>query len=278
MNEEAQLKKPGWPRLWVPIFICCIVYSLTLPFAHGADKPDKREVIKQARHAYYSLADRGLTGFQSNLQPNWRLNLKDLIASDPANAEAAVKLLNGIHFMLSLGPDGVVKVTHRADVAPPNEKAAEGFNQIYAGMEQAMSGFFDTWKPFMLDTPFPVNGDYRLEELDNQYHLSYKDGTADVATTMSKELLISEIKMDDPAFKSVIKPVFTTSSQGFLLTGYDATSHGTSGNDETRLKVQIDYQQVNGFQLLNKLNLSGAYQGTPFEVEVTFSEYEVKTR
>jgi hypothetical protein len=271
------MKKPGWPRLWVPIFICT-VYSLTLPFAYGADKPDKREIVKQARQAYYNLGDHGLTGFQSNVQPNWRLVLKDQIAADPANAETALKMLNGIHFTVSLGPDGVVKVTHHVDVAPSNEKVAEGFNQIFSGMEQAMSGFFDTWKPFMLTSPFPaVNGDYQLEELDNQYHLSYKDDTADVATTMSKELLISEIKVDSPAFKSVLKPVFSKNPQGFLLTGYDATYQEPSGKVGVQLKVQIDYQQVNGFQLPNKLNLTGSYQGTPFAMELTFSDYQVKS-
>ncbi len=270
----------------VGVIACCLFFlsvataggkKEVLEQPYGADVANKRAIVNQARQAYYSLKDRGLIEFQANVSPNWRLVLKDQIATNPASAETALKLLNGIHFTVSLGPDGVVKVTHQADVAPTNVKVAEGFNQIFTGMEQAMSGFFDTWKPFMLSSPFPdADSDYQLEGLDSQYLLSYKDGTADVATTMSKNLVISEIKVDSPAFKSVLQPQFIKSPQGLLFTGYDATYREPSGGEGVQLKVQIDYQQVNGLQLPRKLNLAGSYQGTPFAMELMFSDYQVK--
>jgi hypothetical protein len=272
------MKNPIRPRLWLPVFLCCSVLGLTLPFAYGTGIPDKRDIVKQARAAYYSLRNRGLDEFQSSVQPNWRLVLKDQLAADPANAEKALTMLNGIHFVVSLGRDGAVKITHREDVAPVNEQAAEGFKQIFSGMEQAMSGFFDSWSPFMLTSPFPeVAGEYTLEELNDQYHLSYKDGPAAIATTMSKDLVISEIKVDSPEFKSVLKPQFTKSAQGFLLSGYEATYQGTGGGGASvQLNVRIENQPVSGLQLPRKLNLDGSYQGTPFQMELTFSDYQVK--
>ncbi len=271
------MRNPIRPRIWVPILLCCSVVCLTVPLAYGADRADKREIIKQARAAYYSLRGRGLDEFESSVQPNWRLVLKDQLAADPASAEKALTMLNGIHFLVSLGRDGAVKITHREDVAPVNEQAAEGFKQIFSGMEQAMSGFFDSWSPFMLTSPFPeVAGDYTLEELNNQYHLSYKDGPAAIATAMSKDLVISEIKVDSPEFKSVLKPQFTKSAQGLLLSGYEATYQGAGGGASVILNVRIENQPVNGMQLPQKLNLDGSYQGTPFQMELAFSGYKVK--
>jgi hypothetical protein len=271
------MRSPIKPRIVAPILLCCSVLSLMLPFAYGAGVADKQKIVKQARASYYSLKDRGLVEFQSSVQPNWRLVLKDQLAADPASAEKALTMLNGIHFLVSLGPDGAVNVTHKTDVAPINKEAAEGFKQIFSGMEQAMSGFFDSWKPFMLTSPFPeVAGDYNLEELNNQYRLSYKDGPADIATTMSKDLVISEIKVDSPEFKSVLKPHFANSAQGLLLTGYEATYQGAGGGAAVELNVQIENQSVSGLQLPHKLNLDGSYQGTPFQMELTFSDYQVK--
>src|SRR5205807_7322537 len=159
------MRNPIRPRIWAPILLCCSLLSFTLPFAYGADKADKREIIARARQAYYSLRSRGLAEFTVSVQPNWRLVLKEQLAADPAAAEKALTMLNGIHFLVSLGPDGAVKITHREEVAPINQKAAEGFSQIFSGMEQAMSGFFDSWSPFMLTSPFPeIGGEYSLEE------------------------------------------------------------------------------------------------------------------
>lgn len=272
------MRNPIRPRIAAAILLCFSILSFTLPFAYGADKTDKREIVTRARQSYYSLRNLGLVEFTTSVQPNWRLVLKDQLAADPASAEKALTMLNGIHFLVALGPDGAVKITHREDVAPINKEAAEGFQQIFSGMEQAMSGFFDSWSPFMLTSPFPeVSGEYNLEELGNEYHLSYKDGPAAIATTMSKkDLVINEIQVDSPEFKSVVKPHFTNSAQGLLLSGYEATYQGAGGGAAVQLNVRIENQSASGLQLPHKLNLDGSYQGTPFQMELMFSEYQVK--
>ncbi|HXB21566.1 MAG TPA: hypothetical protein VNV88_09305 [Candidatus Solibacter sp.] len=274
------MRNPIRPRIAARILLCCSILSFTLPFAYGADKADKQEIVTRARQSYYSLRNRGLVEFTTSVQPNWRLVLKEQLASDPANAEKALTMLNGIHFLVSLGPDGAVKITHREDVAPVNEQAAEGFKQIFSGMEQAMSGFFDSWSPFMLTSPFPqATGEYSLEEVGDQYNLSYKEGNAAIATAMSrKDLVISEIKVDSPEFKSVVKPQFSKSAEGFLLSGYEATYQGAGGGATVQLNVRIENQPVSGLQLPHKLNLDGSYQGTPFQMELMFSGYRVKKR
>ncbi len=86
-------------KLWALILAC--VWAITLPAAHGADVANKREIIQKARQAYCSLKGQGLIEFKVNVQPNWRLVLKDQFASDPKSAETALELLNGIHFTLS---------------------------------------------------------------------------------------------------------------------------------------------------------------------------------
>lgn len=279
LRSEERMKRLNWLRFCLPAVMACCLCSLALRPVSGADVPNKEEILAQARQAYYSLRDRGLTEFQASVQPNWQRVLKDLIASNPAGAEAALKMLNGIHFRVSLGPSGAVQVTHREDVTPTEAKAKEGFSQIFSGMEQALSGFFDSWSPFMLTSPFPNAGaDYQLEEVEAQYRLSYKDGNAAIATAMSKDLLISEIKVASPTFNSTIRPQFAKSAQGFLLVGYEAEYQGTSDGVSVKLHVQIENQEVSALQLPRKLNLNGSYQDSPFDMELTFSEYQVKRR
>ncbi len=170
-------------------------------------------------------------------------------------------------------------MTHRADVAPPNPESAKGFEQIFTGMEQAMSGFFNTWKPFMFTSPFPeVDSLYQLADTGTEYVLTYKEDTTDVTTTMSKQLVIREMKIISPTFKSVLKPQFTESPHGLLLAGYDATYSEPAGTSATTLNVRIDYRLAFGQQLPGKLTLAGTYEGSSFNMELAFRDYTVKNR
>ena len=280
------MKTPVRLKLWLAVLVCYGLWNLALPYAGGADQADKnkadkgrKELIQRARGSYYSLRGLGLVSYESSITPNWKVTLKDQIKAEPSSAEASLKLLNGLHFAMTLDADGNVKVTHKTDVVPPNQQVADGFNQIYGGMEQAVSGLFTTWSVFMLTSPFPeVESDYKLEETADEYRLSYKDGEADVTTLMTKELVITEIAVRTSAFSSSIKPTLIKTKQGFVLTGYEGNYEPKSGPGTTHINAQFDYQDVNGLQLPQKVNLDAVYDGTPNQMELTFADYQVKQR
>src|SRR5579864_4682027 len=63
---------------------------------------DSKKVVEKARQAYYNLRDAGLEEFRATIKPDWSLVLKDQLKADPEKGEAAVKLLNGLHFSMLL--------------------------------------------------------------------------------------------------------------------------------------------------------------------------------
>jgi len=66
---------------------------------------------------------------------------------------------------------------------------AEGLSQVYTGMEQMTTGFFQTWSVFTISRALPeAGGDYQLEKTGTDYRLSYKDGTADIVTLLDRTL------------------------------------------------------------------------------------------
>ncbi len=246
--------------------------------ATSADSTAQKQVIQRGRNAYYSLRARGLDEFQSTIKPNWEQVLKGEGTNDPAQLQAALKLLNGLHFTMLLDKAGKVTVSHKTDTEPPNEQVRKGFDQIYSGIDQAVSGFFATWSLFMLTSPFPaVNSEYQLEDLGSQYRLSYKDGDSDVVTLMSKDLVISEIKVNSPQFDSTIKPQITKTAQGFMLAGYIGDYTPKSGPGVVHLNVKIYHAPVNGLQLPMNLIADTTLDGTPTHMELAFSEHQVKS-
>lgn len=248
--------------------LCCFLLGTT------ASALDNKDVIKQARGAYYSIQDQGTVEFQCAVTPNWEKLLQAELKANPSGASQVVVKLKKLHFVVSVANSGSTKITHNA-VPADNDKQAEGLKQIYSGMEQMVSGFFATWSGFMKYPPLPLpDSEYQLQEKGGQWDLAYREGTADVATIMNKDFSVREMKVSTPEFLSTIQPQFARSNVGFLLTSYQADyrSKLPNVNNTTLLQISMSHQKVNELQLPLKLNLAGSYNGNPFLVEVSFSD------
>lgn len=113
----------------------------------------------------------------------------------------------------------------------------------------------------MLDSPLPeVEGVYELDEVGGQYRLSYNDGPASVVTMMTKDFAITELKISTSDIITTISPQLLKTPQGFVLTGLVADAKPTVGPG-TVSKWQVDYHDVEGFQLPNRLRVSGVRDG-----------------
>ena len=240
------------------------------------DDLGSKMVVERARKAYYNLRAAGLDEFRATVTPNWKLVLEKQLKDDPENGQAALKLLNGLHFSMLLDKDGKVTVTHHADTEPANDQQRQGFDQIYSGMDQAITGFFTTWSVFMLSPPMPpADTKYRVEDLGTQYRISYKDGPSDVITTMGKDMIVTEVKVNSAEFISSVRPQLTRSAKGFVLTGYSADYKPTSGQGVVKLDLKIQNQAVNGLQLPVNLVLDSVLDGEPTHMELAFSDHQV---
>src|SRR5947209_1529017 len=115
--------KPHWRKVCLPLLMAC---CLAVMAQSQTPVANSKKVMEDARNAYYGLRVAGLDEFRATVKPNWELVLKDQLASDPANAQAALKLLNGLHFSMLLDGTDKVTVTHHADTAPSNEQQRKG--------------------------------------------------------------------------------------------------------------------------------------------------------
>lgn len=257
-------------------FCLIFVVGLLSTLSPAQAVANKQAVLSQARRAYYNLRTEGLASFQCSVTPNWEMLLQKEREQNPAGVDQAIKTLNQLQFTLNLAADSSVKLTHN-ELEGQSADMVKALSQIYGGMEQMASGFFDTWKMFMLSPPFPeVDSQYDLVATGSQYRLSYKeDASTDVVTTMSRDFAINNMKVTTAEFDSAIRPTFSNSPKGLLLSAYEADYQSQKPEEATHLKVHIDYNLVDGMQMPQKLNLSGTYGATPFAVELGFSDCKV---
>ncbi len=264
------MTKTGLVRRGVFRLVCYCAIAWFLPQAAGSQQSGNIEILKKARQSYYSLKSEGMAQFQCNISPNWAALLAEQRKTNPAAIDKAMEKLKQLSFSVTVAADGSIKVLHN-EIPADNDQTAKGLSQIYSGMEQMTSGFFQTWSVFVLTPALPEPGsDFKLEDAGREYRLYYKDGPTDVLTTLGKDFAIRMVKIAAKDFDSTLWPQFTKTAKGFLLTGYQAEYQGKGGADKTELQVTFDYQVADGLQVPHKLNLKGVYNGSPFQVEVTF--------
>jgi hypothetical protein len=248
-------------------------------FAPRGSGTSKQDIIRAAQRSYYNLPNQGLVEFQCSAIPDWKAILKEELKSDIPPDHPGLKVLNKIHFWLSLDQKGSPKLTHQSDYTPTDQKSMADLNQTISGMEETLTGFSHTISPFLFTSPFPkIDGDYKLEEKQDGYELSYREGRFDVETTMRKDFGIVQMKVVGPEFTGTIKPQLVKTDLGFLVTGYEGTYQPPSESSTMRVSAQIDYKAVEGFQLPCNLKVDTAAAGGAHKIEFQFTDYQIKKR
>lgn len=118
-------------KLCISTLACCALFSTCL---RAQTVPNPRQVITEARQAYYNLPAQGMAGFRCSVTPDWETLLQDARKENPTSADTAINLLKQLRFVVTLREDGKVKLTHN-ELAGQSEQTNDGLAQIYGGME-----------------------------------------------------------------------------------------------------------------------------------------------
>lgn len=231
--------------------LAALVLAL-LPLAAGPACADGKETLDAARAAYYSLRREGLTSFTCLVTPNWDLMLASRWRTDPAAAAKVYKTFSSLTFGVEVVPGRHPKVMH-ADI--PGDSENEALKRLVGGMEQTVSGFFDTWAPFVLTTPIP-GGAAEVSETHGLWSVDYNEGQVRIGVVMRKDYTIDVTHITSATYDSTIQPQFTKSPKGLLLTAVQGEYRPLPAGQPVSLQLRIEYQNVSGFFLPRRLHVS----------------------
>src|SRR6266566_3525331 len=153
------------------ILVWLLISGIAGSAAATRRQSESDELLNRARQSYYNLREAGLVDFQAIIKPNWNV----VVASARSSAEAK-KVLNRLHFSMSIDAASKLRVDHHVDVTPGDQKLAEAVEQMFRQMDDAVSSFFSTWSIFMLTSPFPgLGSECRVKQTGGQYEFSHKE-------------------------------------------------------------------------------------------------------
>lgn len=269
----------GLAKRGAVFFLGMCAWAAAAPGVLAADsKAANEKVLQQARASYYSLQREGLAQFKCGVVSNWEKMLAGMRKTNPEEADRRAKIFSGIRFEFTQPIGGETKVSH-SYTGEEHPEMASNFNQIFQGTEQTIAGFFSTWSGFVV-TPFlpDASDNYKLVKDHGQYRVTSEEGEVKVLALMDQNLEIKKVRVTTKAFDSTILTQFSKVQGGYLLTGYDATYASPSQGVKGGVKVGIDYQVVDGFQIPKVLHINGASGGSPFLMELSFVDCQVTRR
>lgn len=235
-------------------------FALTVAVYPHNQSATNQSVVGQARGAYYSLARKGFKGFTATVEPNWDVILAQ--TATPAN----LRSFRAVRFSMVVDENGAVTVTHEVG---PNSPSAEVVNRIHYDVQRLVTGFFNTWRIFAVSSPFPET-DIKLEPVGKQYRAFYTTQSGAVTITMTDDFSIKEWNLTSPTVKRTVKPQFQKTADGFLLTDYKQIFEPIGDGMKTTLDFHLEYQDLNGMKVPQKVRLSGMHGSEPVEAELAF--------
>ena len=224
------------------------------------------KVITDARAAYYSLARRGFNGFQATIEPNWKVILGN--TATPEN----LKVFSSQHFSMSVDASGAVTV-NREFGEEQGTSLAPAVKQIQENVQRLVESFFANWAFYMIRSPFP-EVQIKTERVGNDYRFFYTVQLTEVRLTATTDFLLTECQFSNSTTRRTIKPILEKTSEGFVLRGYHTVFEPAQGN-RTTMDTAIDYHELGGMKLPERIRIKGMYGAEPVEAELKFNAYEL---
>jgi hypothetical protein len=243
-------------------------------FAASARATDDQQLFDQARQSYYNLRREGLTEFRCKVTLDWEAIL-DAFKAEPATKQALLPILKKTHFEVLVGPNGAAIVSHQFDMAPPNEDVAKRIQVMSGGVEQMITGFFQTWSQFMINSFFPEREEkYELTEEDQKFHLTSKQGATEVFLSFGHDFSLDEMRVKTADFDGTVRPKLVRSDKGFVLSSYTGTFKPSSGSSQ-EMAVSIEYSTIENLTLPDMVTFSVTSPNGSVQFPLKFGDYRL---
>lgn len=267
------MKRFVYPQAVVSIILCLLLIN----GVSAQDKPqiDKADLLNRAQKQYYNLRAAGVAELTCKVNVNWLRLLKDL--NDTGNDPEGVSLdmLKPIQFSMSLGANDQFNLEHTPYPLIPDKETQDNVRMLVDDSTQMVGSFVSAWRQFVLTPIFPeVSSVQSIEETDDGYRVRATDGDIKTNLVMSKEMVISNISVSSLLLTGTTSPAFIKTQKGLLLNRLDSNI----GDGQIKSVIDIDYQEVDGIQVLKSVLYNSTDRGERHIIELSFSDYSIKKK
>jgi hypothetical protein len=211
--------------------------------------------------------------------PNWNVVLT---ATGTAPSSESLRLLTGLHFSMLVDATGETTVKHSADTPAPNPTVQGGYDQIFSGMDQMITGFYQTYTPYMMTSPFPSEDSVMtVDPTDVGYRVQWKESNSATAVIvrLTRTFAMVDMTVNAKDFDAVIRPTFETTVDGYVLNAYKGSYESKTGpKNLTLVDARIEHTVVDGIRVPSLLFFAASVNGDATKTELKFTNHFITKR
>jgi hypothetical protein len=222
--------------------------AISLPAALGqTPAPTLESRLQLAKALYYTPTTTGLKSFHCDVTVDWkdllsRFGAPNLPADDPH-----LVYLQSTKLSIDDDLSGAGTLNWSS---PATGDMDDSIGKIRGGMEQMISGFFQSWNPFLNGTYIPALDATTTAKAEGDGVLVHSgDASNDVNEHFDKNMLLTEMHVITPALDVNAHPTFLDTPKGRLITTLKSEIHQPPTAPALEVTMSSTYAPVATYQV-----------------------------
>ncbi len=224
--------------------------------------PEDNQWLAKTSALYYSSAKAGLTGFDCAVHPDWRKLFASASKGQPvADEDARIALLDKVKITVHArmkGGSTIEWVATEDPDKPLDQTSAQMLDGMHRSVEQTLEGFLQFWSPFMEDAIVPDSADgLEITHTPTVHTIHAAQAGTDLTEVFSSDLVLQQFNIVLNGTSIKFSPAYSPSAQGLIVNGFRAhiLPTGTSSGQVQDMKIDVDYQTVDGLLIPGHLTM-----------------------
>ena len=233
----------------------CLLACSPLHTAAQAQAPTPASRIEQARTLYYTPTSAGLKSFHCDVTVDWKDLLARFGAGDLPATDPTLVYLQSLKLSLDDNLTGVggLNWVPPAGASPEDDSVAK----IHGGMMQMISGFFQSWNPFLNGSYIPnLNATTTARPEGDGILVHSGDDSTSVTEHFDKNMLVTEMHVTTSTADVTAHPTFLSTPKGLIISSLKSEVHQPPAAPAMTVTMSSTYAPVSTYQLPATLTFS----------------------
>ncbi len=232
-----------------------VLLSLALPvpvLLAQTPGPVPSVAVSKARALYYTPVDSGLESFHCEINFDWKTFIQKASNQPVADDDARLNYFRTVQLSVDDKLRGGGEV-HWVAPTPPPDGTEDSVTKVRDGFQQMWSGFFQSWNGFVTGDMVTLDTKSVVDRNATGYHVSAQVGPGLAEEQYDDKLLLQSVHVTTPSLDSTVKPGFTPTPQGLLVSSIRSIYRQPPRPDVTEVLMKLNYAPVSGFQIPSEL-------------------------
>ena len=240
------------PKLAIPGLLLTAAVSAT---AQTQTAPTAATTVSKARALYYTPVDTGLQGLHCEVNFDWRDFMQKANNATLPTGDPRLAYLQSVKLSIDDDLRGQGSLNWTAP-GPEPDGTEDSIEKIRGGLQQLMSGFFQTWNGFFTGDIVTLDTTSTVEQTPAGFHVRTGNSADFAEEQFDPKLILQTVHVATPEYDSTIAPTFLQGPHGLLVTSMRSQYRKPPASDPIDVVMGVTYAPVASFQLPSEIKVS----------------------